>query len=854
MTGAVQGDRGAGSPAHSPGMTEATGSAAGSDGCDEALADGPAPSPAAHPPLRRFVRPQACALPPSMYFDPESARSVSRAGAAANGVRQQLLREERPVVHTGPPPGARGLVNLGLTCFMNSAVQCISNLTPIRDFLLSDAWREDVNPDNPLGCKGELAVGFAALLERLWTGPHRQYVDPYSLHRVVCKHNYDFADGGQHDAHEFMNWFLDNLHEDLNRVKVKKFVEYDDLSSHPDEEHADVSWQRHLNRNQSRVQETFTSMMRSRMRCNTCGQTASRFEPQMCLALGLRRPADVWRVQEVVLYYASNRQEGIRCALVVRKDCSVAQFKRALAEVTRCDKNALHVVAYTTDDMTLLAAENYNTLNEFNSCDLYVYELPSLVQHFADEVAAVAALAMLTAICVDLSPGFYEGQAVEIHGVVKRPELNGRFGIVTKLQKSATGGPRVGVRLDDVKLPLAFAPKNLRAAVVKAQKPVRLENDTCILRILHHRVKMTARHGPAMMVIGNPPLITMAVLPASSSDEELYLAAVRSLPPAPDSWDEDIEAGRNWHPSQGTKPPFSIRFDMRHSTCDVPYDHNMQFHRTLSNVFRMKTRERDRREADVSAPKTLNIDLVWSEYEPSVEALCPTVEPSSNPKAYEDAVVWAEGQRAETGELTLEQCLAHHTMEEELDDLAQWDCPRCKEGGQTYKQMSMWTPPECLVILLKRFSYASGLPSQLSFLAQRKINTPVAYPARLDMSPYMSRQEGPLMYDLHGVVRHFGNSYGGHYTALSINPENQQWYSFDDERAFQIEARHALCKQDAYVLCYRRSKDVVTPGQSPARSVPRSPHAATGLSDPSSPTTPQSVGSLQSARSSHRGH
>lgn len=55
--------------------------------------------------------------------------------------------------------------------------QCLSNTAPLTDYFLRDEYEAEINRDNPLGMKGEIAETYAELIKQMWSG-RDAYVAP----------------------------------------------------------------------------------------------------------------------------------------------------------------------------------------------------------------------------------------------------------------------------------------------------------------------------------------------------------------------------------------------------------------------------------------------------------------------------------------------------------------------------------------------------------------------------------------------------------------------------------------------------------------------------------------------------
>ena len=135
-------------------------------------------------------------------------------------------------------------------------------------------FEDELNPDNPLGMKGAVAEAFGALLHRIWapSGSSSSY-SPREFKQVLQKFAPQFGGYQQHDSQELVAFLLDGLHEDLNRVLKKPYVEKPDWEGGGDKELvalAKESWDGYMKRNDSVIVDLFQGQYQSTLVCPEC--------------------------------------------------------------------------------------------------------------------------------------------------------------------------------------------------------------------------------------------------------------------------------------------------------------------------------------------------------------------------------------------------------------------------------------------------------------------------------------------------------------------------------------------------------------------------------------------------------
>ncbi|KAG2240847.1 hypothetical protein Bca52824_097044 [Brassica carinata] len=241
--------------------------------------------------------------------------------------------------------GLTGLQNLGNTCFMNSSLQCLAHTPKLVDFFLGEYSRE-INLENPLGMKGEIALAFGDLLRSLWA-PGASTVAPRTFKAKLARFAPQFTGFNQHDSQELLAFLLDGLHEDLNRVKNKPYVEAKDGDGRPDEEVADEYWRNHVARNDSIIVDVCQGQYKSTLVCPICKKVSVMFDPFMYLSLPL--PCTSMRTMDLTVMSADRGSLPVSLTVNVPKFGKFEDLQKALV-----------IACSLPDDETLLVTEVYN--------------------------------------------------------------------------------------------------------------------------------------------------------------------------------------------------------------------------------------------------------------------------------------------------------------------------------------------------------------------------------------------------------------------------------------------------------------------------------------------------------------
>ncbi|CAF3942992.1 unnamed protein product [Rotaria sp. Silwood2] len=180
-----------------------------------------------------------------------------------------------------------GLYNLGNTCYMNSALQCVAHTKSLTQFFL-DSLTSDVSDDdkcidtewNQFYTIGTVTGAYADLLRNLWlpnkTMNYYHSFRPTHLREIIGIQAPRFATSDQQDAQEFMTFLLNEIHRELK--------------------------EKNGNESNTIIEELFFGKIQSTITCLECKHEEKTTNPISFLPLPLTQPGRIYTITFIPRY------------------------------------------------------------------------------------------------------------------------------------------------------------------------------------------------------------------------------------------------------------------------------------------------------------------------------------------------------------------------------------------------------------------------------------------------------------------------------------------------------------------------------------------------------------------------
>lgn len=691
--------------------------------------------------------PPAPPVPPPPVSTPGSSKKLSSA------------KIEKPVGKVSPftkEAGYTGLANLGNTCFMASVLQCLSNVRLLRDYFLSENFRGDINEENALGTGGQMANAFYYLLTQLWSGKHNS-IKPTKIKDVVGERAQQFQGYSQHDAQEFCTFILDLLHEDVNLVKTKPYVEAKEAEGRPDKIVAQESWDLFKARNKSKIVDLFYGQYKSKLVCPKCERDSITFDPFVYLSVPMPRET---RKLNVLFFFANPDMRPRRLEISISK--SGGSAREIFLQAAR-----LTNIKYTDIKM--------------------IMEYKSRINEVIDEKKELDGIQSTDSLVLSEVPAEEDTDRIPI-GISHRKDLKKVVpGLKCHTCNADANDADIKLKRCNKCRSVWYCSKECQTQNWKYHKSdCKLEREFIGIPIMISLPKIIKRRELHELIQQYSKYSILYEWDDASIEKMKNYTSDYETPPS--SPENPIENGSG--PITITEPPFRI---IPTTQIGIPQMPKTEFEDD-ANVYNLTgvefltiewLNDRESRENNpcLSRVESVSPDNIKCDLVPN----------------YEDTV-------------TLERCIELFSESEILEENDLWYCSKCKEHVAAQKQISLWRLPKVLVFHLKRFQYKAHQYFSHS-VRREKLNKLVEFElSDFDMSPFcldpkIACDGIPPNYDLIGVVNHMGSMSFGHYTARVRHPDNPDIWRLADDSHVSDTSLKSIVNEHAYLLFYRLRED-----------------------------------------------
>ena len=731
--------------------------------------------------------------------------------------------------------GIVGLQNLGNTCFMNSSLQCIANCYELALYFLKDYYKKDINTDNPLGTQGALARSFANLLKELYYGESHSF-SPRHFKKAIGTFQPMFSGYQQHDTQEFVNYLLDGLHEDLNRVVKKPFIEKDE-SQKEDHIKAREQWIGFLRRNQSVLVSFLYGQYKSTITC-PCSYVSTTFDPYMSISLPLANRVQPYEVTCYFIFYDLSIIP-IQLNLLFNTKTTIMALRNKIAKimdihpfsflVTKMDqKGSIDTLCHSKTLLIKPSSLHHNNqkayfLFQINPQIFSYSTLPKNETYNTDYKNIIEYLKINNERNKKIFDDNYEEEencnTFETENYYSTSNYNMRNTqekAIIKYNRDNNYGFSEDYLITQLYM---FGISNIESLVTNRSRLIfprliminkKWDTETLYRHLFSYfypQIKKQLSSNLQNTVHAHN--LTNDII---EDEDKLYAHFYNDYKTDPSTDYNAYYAIKNI--------PFRIYINTHYRSKDrVNVFTGEAFSETgISNnegyvLISKDTTLIEDYTNKIPFNKDLPIDnsyLFMSDNNKFYSNIKNSdfyfqiswhVDYSDGVKKLNDKVDFEfKITKKLKDSIDLDECFKQFCKEEQLEENNEWYCSSCKQHVKAKVHMELYSTPPVLIIHLKRFK------------AHQKIDTQVEFPIEnLDMSKYIiGPKNGKNVYDLFAVAHHYGGMGGGHYVASAKNHFDGRWYNFNDSSVSQ-ERIEDITSSSAYVLYYKHKefKDII---------------------------------------------
>lgn len=213
----------------------------------------------------------------------------------------------------------------------------------------ADEYEKELNPSNPLSHNGKIAKAYASLLKSIFSPTCPASLSPREFKSTVGRFGPSFSGYGQQDSQEFLAFLLDGLHEDLNRIQRKPYIEKPESTDEMVGDNdaiarlAQEHWSIYKQRNDSAVADLFGGLYKSTLVCPTCEKVSITFDPFMDLTLPL--PVEnIWS-REVYFFPKDSERILMRLPVEMDKNSSIKALKEYVANKLNIEPGKVSLIS-----------------------------------------------------------------------------------------------------------------------------------------------------------------------------------------------------------------------------------------------------------------------------------------------------------------------------------------------------------------------------------------------------------------------------------------------------------------------------------------------------------------------------